>query len=308
MKKAFSNLGELIIKPFQEWSADNASQLAAAIAYFTLFSLAPILVIALAIAGQFFDSSTVRNQLMGQISSFVGPAAAGLIGTILSNSAHSGTGLIASIISFVFLLIGASGVFNQLQFALDKIWDVPAEAHAGLKSNLKSRALSFLLVLGLGFLLLVFLIANAVVSTIIASINGAQNTLLPQAINMGVLFLLMTVMFAAIYRVVPARQITWSDVWLGAAITSLLFLLGRYAISLYLTFSRSSAAFGAAGSLIVLLIWIYYSAQIFLLGAEFTQVYARKFGSHPEISEEAVPQKPEPPRINQHVPNTDMEI
>jgi membrane protein len=280
----------LITEPFKEWRKDNAPQLAAALAYYTIFSISPLIVIALAIAGQFFNSDTVRAQMMAQISGFAGPSTAQFIDTILQNSGHSSGSLIASIISFVVLLVGASGVFNQLQFALDKIWDVPPAVHANLMSNLKNYARSFLLVLGVGFLLLVFLIASAVISSILTSITGpGQTSVLPQVLNMVILFLLMTVLFAMTFRIVPAKEITWGDVGLGAAITSLLFILGRYAISLYLTFSKSSSVYGPAGSLIVLLIWIYYSAQIFLLGAEFTQVYARKYGSHKQSVEQPAP-------------------
>jgi membrane protein len=278
MKQKLKNLRDLIVQPFKEWNEDHASELAAALAYYTIFSLSPLLVITLAIAGQFFNSQTVRSQMTAQIGSFMGPQTAGFIDNILQNSSQSSGGLFASIIGFIFLLIGASGVFNQLQYALDTVWEVPEETHKGLKSNIMGRVRSFLLVLVLGFLMMAFLILSGVASAVINSL-GLQSTALPQFLNLVVLFGLMTVLFALVFRLVPASEIAWGDVWLGAAITSMLFVIGRFAISLYLSFSKSSSVFGAAGSLIVLLIWIYYSAQIFLLGAEFTQVYAKKFGS-----------------------------
>ncbi|MDR3573328.1 MAG: YihY/virulence factor BrkB family protein [Anaerolineaceae bacterium] len=286
MNERSNNIWHLFVKPFQEWSEDNAPQLAAAIAYYTVFSITPVLVIALAVAGQFFNKDAVRSQLMAEISSFMGPETANFIGAILKNYAHTPVSLLASAINFVILLVGASGLFSQIQFALNKIWDVPPELQHRLMGTLKNRVISFLMVLVIGFLLLVFLVISAVASFINTRMNGStQSAVLPQAINLILLFSIITILFAIVFRIVPDKAITWTDVWLGAGLTALLFMIGRYAIGLYLLFSRSGSNFGAAGSLIVLLIWIYYSAQIFLLEAEFTQVYARKFGSHKHLTE-----------------------
>ena len=270
----------LVSKTFQKWGDDNASQLAAAIAYYTIFSIPPLLIIALAIAGHFFNADTAQNQLIAQLGGFVGPQTADFVKSLLVNSTHASSGLIASIISIVVLLAGASGIFLQVQDALNTVWNVPKKQNHGLINTLKNRSLSFLMVLAIGFLFLVFLIMSAVLSVLIGYVNGgAQNTLLPEVINFLVLFVLISMLIAMIYRVIPDKEITWTDVWLGAAVTALLFMLGRYAIGLYLAISKSGSTYGTAGSLIVLLIWIYYSAQIFLLGAEFTQEYSKKFGS-----------------------------
>lgn len=292
---------DVILSPFREWSKDNAPQLAAAIAYYTIFSISPLLIIALAIAGQFYNGDAARTQLMAQISGLMGPETASFVGRILENSARSSTGLLASIISFVVLLFGASGIFNQVQYALNKVWKVPANPQHSLMSNLKNRFLAFLMVLVIGLLLVIFLTISTVLSALNTYINSnPQTAWLSQTINLGVLTIIMTALFAIIFRTVPDSEITWADVWLGAGVTSVLFLAGRYAIGLYLQFSKSGSVYGAAGSLIILLIWIYYSAQIFLLGAEFTHVFARKFGSHRPGKENAEP--------NSETPGTDQEI
>ncbi len=275
------NVLELIGQTFRDWNKDNAAQLAAAIAYYTIFSLSPLIIIALVVAGQFFNGNAARAQLLAQISGFLGQQTASFIGSILDSSALSQGSFVATCISLGVLLVGASGIFGQVQFALNKIWDVPPQLKHNLISLLKIRLRSFLMVLAVGMMLLVFLLISAMASSINASINiGAQYTWLPQAINFIVIFVIFTILCAMIFRIVPDKEITWADVWLGAAITTVLFMIGRYAISLYIYYTKSGSAYGAAGSLIVLLIWIYYSAQIFLLGAEFTHVYAVKFGSH----------------------------
>jgi len=281
MKERLNIIWELASKSFQAWSKDNAAQLAAALAYYTIFSIPPLLIITLAITGYFYNTDTTQNQLLAQLGGFIGPQTVDFVRSLLKNSTQSSNGAIASIISIVVLLAGASGVFIQVQYALNKIWDVPQKQGRSLKKTLKNHFLSFLMVLAIGLLFLFFLILSGVISLIIGYMNlSAQNMFLPEVINFLVLFVMTTILFAMIYRVVPDKEITWTDVWLGAAVTALLFMLGRYAIGLYLTISKSASAYGAAGSLIVLLLWIYYSAQIFLLGAEFTKVYSRKFGSH----------------------------
>ncbi len=257
---------KLIKNTFKEWNEDHAAQLAAALAYYTIFSLAPVLIITLAIAGQFFSQETARNQIMAQISSYAGAETARFIGTLLESSSRDSSGFIASVLSVVILLFGATGFFGQVQSSLNQIWEVPPQT-GGLRANLKNRLRSFFMILGLGFLLLVFLIVSGVINAVTSRANpNSQTTYIFQAINFLVLFGFMTLALAMIFRVVPEKEITWKDVLLGAAITALLFVIGRYAISLYLTVTKSGSTYGAAGSLIVLLIWIYYSAQIFLLG------------------------------------------
>jgi membrane protein len=271
---------ELLRKTFYEWNNDRAPQLAAALAYYAIFSIFPLMIIALAVAGYFFNANTARAQLIDQISKVVGPQTATFLQSVLENTTRTSNGLLASTISVAILLIGASGFFLQLQEALNTIWGVRQPQDNRINRFIKNHFRSFLMVLATGGLLVIFLILSAVVSVLTGNFSGgAQNSPWPGVINFLVMFVMITLLFALIYREVPDKEITWMDVWLGAAVTALLFMLGRYAIGFYLAFSNSGSAYGAAGSLIVLLIWIYYSAQIFLLGAEFTQVYAKTFGS-----------------------------
>lgn len=277
------NIWKLLNKTFQEWSNDNAAQLAAAIAYYTIFSIPPLLIISLAIAGYFFDTATTQNQIISQISRLMDSDTADFVKTLLQNSTQPSERSIVSLISILVLLAGASGVFYNVQFALNKIWDVPQKSDHRFRHTLINHFQSFIMVLGVGFLLLLFLTFHAVLSLFIDRMNNnAQILFIPGLINLLVLFVLVTLLFAMIYRVLPDKRIAWTDVWLGAAVTALLFMLGRYAIGFFLSISKSSSAFGAAGSLIVLLLWVYYSTQIFLLGAEFTHLYSLKFGSQKE--------------------------
>lgn len=295
----------LIQDTLQEWSDDNATQLAAAIAYYTIFSIIPFLVISLSIAGYFLNADAARNQLFYQLGSFIGAPSADFLKSLVENSAQASTGFIPSLISIIVLLIGASGIFLQIQNALNTIWGVPKQKISGVTRRglmiLKKRLVSFLMVMATGFLLLLFLVISAVISALLGnSGGGAQNMLLPEIVNFLVLFIMITVLCAMVYRVIPDKEITWTDVWLGAAVTAILFLLGRYGIGFYLGFSKSSSIFGAAGSLIVLLIWIYYSAQIFLLGAEFTQVYSKKIGSHKRPEADASAKAEHAPVLQKH--------
>ncbi len=271
---------ELIKKSFQEWSEDNAAQWAAAIAYYTVFSIPPLLIITTAIAGIFLPANVIQNQLVAQIQGFIGRQPAEYVRTLLESSKNSPDGFFASLISLIILLAGASGAFFQVQIALNTIWDVPSEKTRGFWRTIKFHFQSFIMVILIVFLLIIFLILNAII-TLLINYTGvsSQNKLFPQVINLFSLFITLTILFAVIYREIPDKLISWADVWLGAGVTAFLFMLGRYAIGFYLSFSHTGSTFGVAGSLIVLLLWIYYSAEIFLWGVEFTQVYARRVGS-----------------------------
>jgi membrane protein len=279
MKKAW----RLLKETFAEWNEDKASQMAAALAYYTVFSLAPLLIIVIAIAGFFFGEEAARGEIVGQIKGLVGTDGATVIQTALEN-AHtpgSNSGIIASLISIAILIFGASGVFVQLQDSLNEIWDVDPNAEKGMGKAVKKRAMSFAVVLSIGFLLLVSLVLSAALS----AINNFASGLLPgfdffwQLLNFLLPFVVTTVLFALMYKYLPDIDITWRDVWVGATLTSVLFSVGRYLIGLYLGSSTFGSTYGAAGSLVILLAWIYYSVQILFFGAEFTQVYARRYGS-----------------------------
>lgn len=280
MKVIFKSVKELLGTTFREFSEDNTSHLAAALAYYTIFSISPVLIIVLAIAGSFYSANAARIHLMAQITSYVGPGTANLIDTILENFNPTTGGIVVSGINLVALLLGASGLFNQIQFALNKVWEVPPNLHPNLLSKFKVHLRSFLMLLTLGVLLLAFMIVSAFASYLTNHLSDSiQNALLIQIMNPILLFAVLTVMCALVFKFVPDIEISWADVWLGSGITALLFMIGRLGIGWYLSFSKPSLTYGVAGSLIVLLIWIYYSAQIFLFGAEFTQTYAKKFGS-----------------------------
>ncbi|VEP18494.1 Ribonuclease BN [Hyella patelloides LEGE 07179] len=270
----------LLKEAFKEWQNDKASLLAAALAYYTVFSITPLLVIAIAIVGAVFGQETARGEILEQINSLVGEQGAQAIEMALNNANQPEISSVASIISVVVLLIGASGVFAQLQEALNTVWNVKAKPEGGIWNFIRKRLLSFGMVLAIGFLLLVSLILSAVLS----GISKLEIDLLPgltsfwEALNFGVSFGFIAVLFALIYKYLPDATIRWKDVWVGAITTALLFSLGKYLIGLYLGRGSLGSAYGAAGSLIVFLTWVFYSAQILLFGAELTQVYARRYG------------------------------
>ncbi|MDY6940569.1 MAG: YihY/virulence factor BrkB family protein [Cyanobacteriota bacterium] len=272
---------KLIREAIQEWQEDNASRLAAALAYYTVFSLAPLLIIAIAIAGAIFGEEAARGEIVGQIQGLVGREGAQVVETAIENANQPDISSFASIISIAVLLFGASGVFAQLQEALNTIWDVKAKPKNGLWNLVRKRILSFSAVLGIAFLLLVSLIISAALS----GLNRYASHLLPgadflwQILDTGISFGFITLLFALMYKYLPDVKIQWSDVWVGAAITAALFTIGKFGLGLYLGGGSFGSTYGAAGSLVVVLAWVYYSAQILFFGAEFTQVYARRYGS-----------------------------
>lgn len=281
----------LLKETFAEWNKDNASRLAAALAYYTIFSLAPLLIIAIAIAGAVFGEEAARGEIVGQIRGLVGESGAEVIETAIQNANKPQAGRIASLISIAVLLFGASGLFAQLQDALNTIWEVQPKPGRGVVAIIRDRFLSFTMVLGVGFLLLVSLLLSAV----LAALANYFGHLLPgidliwQVVNLIISFVVTTLLFGLIYKVLPDVKIVWSDVWIGAAITSLLFSIGRYLLGVYLGNSSFGSTYGAAGSLVIILAWVYYAAQILFFGAEFTQVYARRYGSRIVPDENAMP-------------------
>ncbi len=266
----------------KEWNEDKAPRMAAALAYFTIFSIAPLLIVVIAIAGAALGQQAVRGELFAQISGVIGADAAGFVEEMVANARQPNQSFVATVIGLVTLLLGAGGVFGQLQDALNTAWDVEPKPTNGIFALLKARFLSFAMVLGVGFLLLVSLI----LTTVLASITGVFSDAVPgvggiiaQIFNQVLSFTVITLLFAMIYKFLPDTNIEWRDVWVGAGFTSLLFAIGKYLIGLYLGNSGVASSYGAAGSLIVILLWVFYSAQLVLLGAEFTQVWARRYGS-----------------------------
>jgi membrane protein len=270
----------LIKKSFSEWSEDKASRLAAALAYYTIFSIPPLLVLVIAIAGQIFGREVAQQELLNQIGSVMGAEGRTAIEGILESADQPQGNALTIAFGLILLFFGASGVFAQLQDGLNTVWDVMAEPGRGILSTIKTRFLSFTMVLGTGFLLLVSLVISAALAVLDQYLTnlfpGAE--LLMRLLNFVVSLGVITVLFALIFKIVPDVEIQWKDIWIGAIVTSLLFALGRFVISLYLEYSDPTSTYGAAGSLILILLWVYYSAQILFFGAEFTQVQANLYG------------------------------
>lgn len=275
-------LFDLCRKAVMAWVDDYAPSMGAAISYYTIFSLAPLLVIVIAIAGALFGREAAQGQIVAQVSGLVGREGAVAVESLLRSVDEPGKGLVAGLISVVVLLIGATTVFAELQSALDRIWHVPErEKPSGVWAVLRARLLSFGLILGLAFLLMVSLLVSAA----LAAFGSWFGALVPgwelmlQSLNVLISLGIVTVLFAMIFKLMPTARIAWRDVWIGAGVTAVLFELGKLAIGLYLGKSGVNESFAAAGSLVVLVAWVYYAAQIFLLGAEFTKVYASEHGS-----------------------------
>src|SRR4051812_6784448 len=255
------------------WSADYASSMGAALAYYALFSIAPLLLIVIGIAGFFFGAEAARGELFQEISALVGPDAARAVESLVANASKPESGVLAMMAGTVLLIMGASTVFGELQNALDRIWRAPQAVQAkGWWKLVRTRVASFGMILAIAFLLMVSLVVSSVVS---ALGKGWGLHLVDWVLS----FALITLLFAMIYKVIPRVRIAWRDVWVGAAVTSALFALGKFLIGLYIGRSSVASAFGAAGSLVVLIVWVYYSSQVFLLGAEFTRLYAEQHGS-----------------------------
>jgi membrane protein len=275
-----------------QWIDDNPFQLAAALSYYTLFSLAPLMIIVIAIAGFAFGREAAQNQIVETLQGLVGQESAQAIQGMVENaSAQPKTGLVSTMVGIVALIFGAGGVVGQLQTSLNTIWGVEPKPGQGVWGFVRQRFISFAMVLGIGFLLLVSLVVSAVVTGItefLGTLFGGTE-FIAHALDLIVSFALISLLFAMIYKFLPDVQIEWGDVWMGAALTSLLFTLGKFLIGLYLGSSGVSSTYGAAGSLITVLLWVYYSALIFFLGAEFTQVYASQYGSGVKPTEHAQP-------------------
>jgi len=284
------------------WRDDYAPSMGAALAYYTTFSAAPLILIVVSVAGLVFGQEAARGEIFAQLRGMIGEQGAVAVEGLLQSVAKPKDGVLATIVGIVVLLVGATTVFAELQDALDRIWRAPARTRSSsLWTLIRARVLSFGMILGIGFLLMVSLVVSAALSALgnwWAPVFGGWELLL-QGVNLLVSFMLITVIFALIYKVMPRARVEWRDVWIGAAVTALLFSVGKSLIGLYIGRSGITSGFGAAGSLAVLLVWVYYSAQIFLLGAEFTRVYAHRHGSR---QGEARPQPETISRTNEMPP------
>jgi membrane protein len=264
----------------REFSEDKVPRLGAALAYYTIFSIGPLLLIAVAMAGIFLGQEAARGQVSAELGKLFGSQMSKSLEQMIEAAAKPKSGTIATIVGVITLMLGAAGLFGQLKDALNTIWNVEPKKAGGIMGFIRERFLSMAMVLGIGFLLLVTLAFDAAISALgpwLERLVGGEAVM--HAISLALSFAVATVLFAAIFRILPDLKIAWRDVWLGAVFTSLLFVLGKWGLGLYLGKAAVGSAYGAAGSLVILLVWVYWSAQILFFGAEFTQVYARTLGS-----------------------------
>jgi membrane protein len=267
---------QILLAAANAWMDDYAPSMGAALSYYTLFSLAPLLVLIIAIAGMIFGQDAAQGAIIAQLQGIMGEEGATAVQGLLQAAREPSTGIVASIVGGFLLLLGATAIFAELQTDLDRIWQVPAkDKPSGLWGWLRSRVLSFGLVLGLAFMLMISLVVSAALAASSEWLSGgAAESVLASVLNFIASFALFTVLFAMIYKIMPTAKISWHDVWTGSAVTALLFNVGKSLIGLYLAKSSVASGFGAAGSFVILVAWFYYSAQIFLFGAEYTWVNA----------------------------------
>jgi membrane protein len=288
-------LFRLALQAVKSWSADYAPSMGAAISYYTVFSLAPLLVIVIAIAGAVFGREAVQGLISDQLTGLVGRSGAEMVEGLVASASDTDRGLVAGLISFFVLAVGATTVFAELQSALDRIWKVPeAKKPSGIVGLLRARLMSFGLILGVAFLLMVSLIVSAALAAF-AAWTGALMPgweVLLQIVNTVVSLGILTALFALIFKFMPSTPVGWRDVWVGAFVTAILFEIGKLLIGLYIGKSGMTETFQAAGSVVVLLAWVYYAAQIFLLGAEFTRAFAESHGTRAGARPGPTPENP----------------
>ncbi|HZO23202.1 MAG TPA: YihY/virulence factor BrkB family protein [Steroidobacteraceae bacterium] len=262
------------------WLDHQAARTGAALAFYTVFSLAPVLTLSIAMAGFFFGEAAARGEVVDQIGDLIGPEGAHAVQTVLQNADRPGAGFVATVVSLVTLILGATTALAELKSGLDQIWNVPLERRQGLWYVIRTRLLSVGLILALGFLMLVSLVISAALAALARVWRGEQLLdVLLAWINFLLAFVLVAALFATIYKVLPSVRIAWRDVAIGSLVTAFLFSAGKFAIGVYIGNSGIASTYGAAGSVILVLLWVYYSAQILLFGAEFTRAYAYRLGS-----------------------------
>jgi membrane protein len=268
------------------WLADNAPRLGAALAFYTLFSLAPVLIVAVSVAGFVFGEKAAQGEIVRQFQGLMGTQGATAIETIIQSTNRPALGVFATTLGLLAILVGASGAFNELQDALNTIWKVDSRTKSFWTVTSRQRFFSLGLVVATGFLLLTSLVVTAALSAAARFVSNflPMSVILLESINFVFSFGIITILFALILKFIPDTTIPWRDVWMGAAVTSLLFTVGKVVIGFYLGHSAFTSAYGAAASLVIFLIWIYYSAQILLFGAELTHIYALKYGSRMETN------------------------
>jgi membrane protein len=287
-------LWEILKQTLNSWTEDNAFRLAAALAYYAVFSLAPLLIIAIAVAGAVFGPRAAQGEAMGQIQGLIGPGGAEAVRAMLLNAHQPGTGVAASLLGLLSLIFGATGVFVSLQDGLNTVWQVKPKPTNLVLGFLRQRLHTFTLVLGVGFLLLVSLVISAAISAAGAYLDSRFGSpIVWQGVNLVISLAVVTLLFAMIFKLLPDVRIRWRDVWVGAAVTAVLFTAGKFLIGMYIGRGSFTSIYGAAGSLVLILAWVYYSSLILFFGAEFTQVYANRYGVSIRPAANAEPLTPE---------------
>jgi membrane protein len=274
-----------------EFIADKGMKLSAALAYYTVFSIGPVLVIIISLAGLFYGREAVQGTIYFQINDFIGNSAALQVQEIIQNIEKSQLGASGAMVGFIVLLVGATGVFTEMQDSINYIWSIKAKPKRGIVKLLTDRLISFSLILSFGFVMLVSLIINAFVDILQKQLMvyfDAETVYIFQIVNYIVLFAIITVLFAIIFKVLPDATIRWRDAFIGAAFTAVLFLIGKFLIGFYLSHSRIGETYGAAASILLVLLWVYYTSIILFFGAEFTKVYTLNYGGGIEPNKTAV--------------------
>ena len=288
---SIKNTWQLLKDTYKSWSSHDCGTMAAALSYYTVFSIAPVLVIIIAVVGLIFGRDAVSGQIYTQVKDMLGSQSAAQLQSMIKGAYQPGKNIIATTISIGVLIVGASSILQQLQISLNTIWDVKAKPNLGLSKYIRDRILSFAFILSMGFLLLVSLAVNAA----LAGFSGYLSSQFPsfpvyfmRALEVIISFLVITGLFCMMYKYIPDAKIKWKEVRIGGIVTALLFTIGKYLIGLYLGTANVASAYGAAGSIVIIFIWIYYSSQILFIGAEFTKVYACRDGNIIEPSDYAV--------------------
>lgn len=285
-------LWQLLRSTASKWNAHNAPRLGASLAYYGLLSMAPLLILIVAICGLVLSRHTAEQQLLEQVQSLAGPSGASTVSMLINNAHHVGSGIVAAVVALATWLFGASGVFVDLRDSLNVIWDVPQRESSTWRSIIRQRLVSFAMVIGLGILMLASLLVTTFVTVAEKFFSGilpAATASVSELANFFISLIALSVLFALIFKFVPDAPIAWRDVWIGATATAVLFDIGKGLLALYMGTAGIGSTYGAAGSVVALVVWVYYSAQIFFFGAIFTKVYAERFGSHARREKENPP-------------------
>lgn len=307
MKLGLKDIWEMVKTAGSNWVEDKVPRMGAALSYYTIFSLAPLLVIAIGLAGLIFGRDAAQHQIVGQIAGIVGEPAAKAIQEMLSHAWLSGASVWATVAGVIVLLVGSTGVFVELQDALNTIWKVAPKPGRPIWEMLRERFLSLTVVVGIAFLLLVSLVVSAALEALMKFLTPASlpgGATLWEVINNLVTFGFLVLLFAFMFKALPDVKIPWRSVWVGAVVTAVLFTLGKFLIGLYIGRTSTQSAFGAAGALVLILVWVYYSAQIFFFGVELTRAYALRTEEHVAPAEHAVPLTPQD-LARQGIPRTE---